>query len=135
MRMAKMSVQAVKWALDCAPTTDPAEAAVLIAICERADERGGGGFYSPIAELVKRSRWSRSSVLRALKRLQDRGLVQVVGKSPRGSLRFRVLMTPARCQGDTAAGVTVTPEPSENHQEPQRAYGPRPIKAGLTRTG
>ncbi len=123
------------WVFDEAPTTKPADQLVLLAIADRCDDDGHEA-YPSIATLVKKTRLSRRTVIRSIDRLRREGLLEAGGKRQSGTIVYSVRMTKcqsgtsvrvtpvsprhvpsarvalSRCQADTPAGVSVTPDPS-----------------------
>lgn len=69
-----MSLRATLWALDQAPTDDPAEVVVLISLADEADDEGRNAWPSQ-ERLATRARCSVRTVQRRLRALEDRGLI------------------------------------------------------------
>jgi len=69
-----MSYQAVEWVLDSAPTRDPYEMLVLLAIAERALPDGRESYYS-IRQIAKRTRLTVAGAHGVVARLLGRGVL------------------------------------------------------------
>lgn len=70
-----MSLRATLWALDHAPTTDPTETLVLVALADHADD-DGRGCWPAHASIARRARCSVSTVQRTLTRLEQGGVIR-----------------------------------------------------------
>lgn len=108
-----MSVEAMSWAF--AQTLPPCPKSVLVALANRADE--DGQCWPGLDDLEQRTGWNRRSIQRAIKDLQERGLLVASFRfKPMGgqnSNLYRLACSPTfipspRPQGDrvTPGGVT-----------------------------
>ena len=71
-----MSLRAVLWALDAAPTDDKSEVLVLVALADDADDTGGSCWPS-LERIAARARMSVSGARRAVQRLEQAELITV----------------------------------------------------------
>lgn len=101
-----MSHEAVSWAMDEAPMLrtpagkpDATARWVLTAVAERADKYGRNAHPS-IADIRFRTGWDRSTVLRALKRLEDAKLIVRTGVTKEGCARWNCSMDMRRPETD-----------------------------------
>lgn len=84
-----MSVRVMAWAFDSAPTTTGIDQLVLLAIADHTDDAGVGA-YPSIARLAAKTRLSKRSVQRAIRNLENAGVLKV-GIGPRGTHAFTIL--------------------------------------------
>ncbi|KAA8831820.1 helix-turn-helix domain-containing protein [Bifidobacterium tissieri] len=70
-----MSVQAMSWAMDEAPTMDKSERIVLMYMADTADKYGCNSFQSA-STIAKRSRYGVSTIRAAIGRLKRKGLIR-----------------------------------------------------------
>jgi len=147
-----MSVEAMAWAF--AQPLKPCPKSVLVALANRADE--DGQCWPGIEDLEQRTGWNRRSIQRAIKDLQDRGLLVASFRfKPMGgqnSNLYRLACSPnfiptSRHQGDTPSrgrvtqgrgeGDTQSPKSSSEQsveQSTEHDVGLAPDTAGLWAT-
>ncbi|OXN01631.1 helix-turn-helix domain-containing protein [Bifidobacterium vansinderenii] len=133
-----MSVQAMSWAMDEAPTKDKAERIVLIYMADVADKYGRNSFQSA-ATIAKRSRYGITAVRTAIKGLKAKGLIREgdqrrIGWMPNGQrpvvydLDLDVTWDTVEAQEPT----TVEPETTKNDTPPESGGVSKPA-VGRTR--
>jgi hypothetical protein len=87
----------MKWAFKHAPTTNPTDQAVLLAIADHIGEETGVG-YPSVERIARYARCSVRTAHRAIKRLQSLKVLTVEsGRSGRTSNHYRI---PITCHGD-----------------------------------
>ena len=88
-----MSVQAIGYVLEHSRATHSARL-VLISLANHAGG-DGGDCYPSIPTIARETRLGESTVRVALDRLKEDGEIVEVGTGPRGTRRFRLVLTPA----------------------------------------
>ncbi|WP_257890975.1 helix-turn-helix domain-containing protein [Rhodococcus sp. USK10] len=92
------------WVLDSAPVTDSTQAFVLLCLADYANDDSGVCWPS-LARIAARARCSGSTARRAIRKLEDAGLViRQETTNGRGTNRYKIVMNPG--QNDTPSNPT-----------------------------
>lgn len=121
-----MSKEAVTWAMEHAPMLltakgkkDATARQVLVALAYRAD-RNGENSYPSIADIEYRTGWERSTIQRALRRLEEAKLITSVGVTKRGCTIWRLSMEMRRPESDWEEIVAAETKVRDGAAERQR---------------
>ena len=139
-----MSIEAMTWAIEMDGLT-PTENHVLLLLANRHN-KDSGLCYPSIPRICAESALGRSTVIRAIKRLESRGLLTIektFGKSNHYRLQTSITEIPVSerhpCQRVTPpvserhpTSVTVTPEPKRTVKNPKNRKTPIPEDFGIS---
>lgn len=117
-----MSVEAIQWALYL-PHPNPTHKAVLVGMANHANPDGKDCFPS-IDRLEKYTSLGRSTIIRAIKQMEDLGIlsaVRTVGKVTKYTLNFDWQAQDDQCRSGTRP--TAGPVPEREEPVPQRDGG------------
>lgn len=143
-----MSNSAINWALKLDLKDEPTAKYVLIVLANRADDKKNLTCWPSILQIEKDTCLSRRSIFRAIRYLEQTGLITQVGRSSESTTIFRVnvhakpdlsgVTVAPPCQPDTgvtvapvphrhSTSVTVAPPPvSERHLKPNKETKEKP---------
>lgn len=79
------------WVFDQAPVERPSDLCVLLVLADHARDDGAGA-YPSIETIAHKSRLKRRAVLTSLQRLKSLGLIEAVGRGPRQTVEYRLVM-------------------------------------------
>lgn len=86
-----MSVRVLSWVLNDSPVSHRGDLLVLIVLADHAHDDGAGA-YPSVERIAEKARLTRRGAQLALRRLELAGAIMAIGRGPKGTVEYRVVM-------------------------------------------